>query len=369
MTELAQIIREPAREAALTFETDSENGARLDDVLLAATRDDPAVLPLLEFTLDKLYDKRDPQGRLTHAGYRELNGVEGALALTAEQEFAALGDDARIAFGPVFGALVNLADVQQQERPVRRQTGTAELSRTTGSSALVDSFARARLLVLDRDAGGQQSVSVVHEALFSHWGRLKEWITENRDLLRVRGRVEQAAARWDSEGRPRDLLLPDGRLMAEAQDLLRRRDGISLSGTVVEFVKFSAAAQNARLYRRVAAVVFLAVELTVAAVVSWYQWESLGRNRLEAKLLEYRQAVRAGEQSFFTRAPSPESAKRTLKSVERVLALIEELRSLQGQSPEEGDFNAAKFLEYRGILKAQTGDWRAPSAISKRAKR
>lgn len=37
MTELAQIIREPAREAGLAFEEDAETGARLDDVLLAAT--------------------------------------------------------------------------------------------------------------------------------------------------------------------------------------------------------------------------------------------------------------------------------------------------------------------------------------------
>ena len=175
--EIAQIIRDPAREAGLTFEEDVESGSRLDDVLLAATEHDPAALPLLEFTLEQLYQRRDPNGRITHKAYNELNGVEGALALRAEEEFARLGADAKAAFGGVFGALVNLIDIRDEERPVRRRAEVPELSSRPGAGEFIDRFARARLLVLDHEEGGS-TVSVVHEALFSYWGRLRDWIEQ-----------------------------------------------------------------------------------------------------------------------------------------------------------------------------------------------
>jgi hypothetical protein len=212
--ELAQMIREPAREAGLRFDEDKETGSRLDDILLAATQNDPAALPLLEFTLEQLYQRRDPDGCLTHKVYRELNGIEGALAQRAEEEFAELGPDSKAAFGRVFGALVNLTEVRSEERPVRRRATISQFESQPGAVEFVDRFARARLLVLSDDGAGNRSVFVVHEALFSHWDRLRNWIEDNRDLLRVRTRVELAAARWNGEGQPRDLLLPDGRVLA-----------------------------------------------------------------------------------------------------------------------------------------------------------
>jgi hypothetical protein len=171
-SELAQIIRDPAREAGLTFEEDAETLSRLDDVLLAATQADPAALPLLEFTLDQLYQRRQADGQLTHQAYRELGGVEGALARRAEEEFAALAPEAQGAFARVLAALVNLSDVRREERPVRRRAAMSDLASHPGASAFIDRFARARLLVLDHDAAGASSVSVVHEALFSQWDRL-----------------------------------------------------------------------------------------------------------------------------------------------------------------------------------------------------
>lgn len=353
--ELAQIIREPAREAGLTFEEDPESGARLDDVLLAAVQGDPAALPLLEFTLDQLYQRRGVGGCLLHRAYRELNGVEGALAKRAEEEFAALGPEARGAFGPLFGALVNLADVRGEERPVRRRAALAELAVRPGARELVDRFARARLLVLDQ-GDGQAGVAVVHEALFSHWDRLKTWIDEHRALLRVRARVEAEAARWDAEGRPRDLLLPAGRLLAEARELVARADELPLGGPVAAFVGQSARHQTARRRQRYAAVALLAAGLAVALVVSWFQVQTLNRNRLEAKQLEYRQAVRRAENMFLTQLPTPEGRQQALEASLRVFQLADEVRALQGTPLDTADVDAVNVLEYTAILRAETGD-------------
>jgi hypothetical protein len=44
----------------------------------------------MEFMLDQLYIRRSPEGMLTYSAYRELGGVEGALAKRADEEFGKL---------------------------------------------------------------------------------------------------------------------------------------------------------------------------------------------------------------------------------------------------------------------------------------
>ena len=53
-----------------------------------------------------------------------------------------------------------------------------------------------------------------------HWPRLVRWLEEDRELLRVRQRVCAAAARWDGEGRPADLLLAPGKPLDEGHGLV-----------------------------------------------------------------------------------------------------------------------------------------------------
>jgi hypothetical protein len=82
----------------------------------------------------------------------------------------------------------------------------------------------------------------------------------------------------------------------------------------------------------------------------------LGHNRIEAKTLEYRDSVGKAQGVFFTRSATLESEQKALTSVERVLQLGNEVRSLQGKPLDDGDIIAARFLEYRAILKAELGD-------------
>jgi hypothetical protein len=356
LSELAQIIRDPAREAALTFEQDQENEARLDDLLLSALQGDPAALPLLEFTLDQLYQRRDPSGLLTHSAYRELGGVEGAVAKRAEEEFAALGPAAQASFGRLFGTLVNLHALYDEERPVRRRAAMSQFAAQPAVTEFIDRFARARLFVLDQGVSRQRSVSVVHESLFSHWDRLRVWIQENRDLLRVRARIEVEAARWQSEGRPRDLLLSSGRLLAEAQELVVHHDVVALSDPVPTFIEQSVTAENARRRRRSAALAVLAAALAVAAVISWYQVQSLNHNRVESKLLEYRRTVREARDLFLTQTPARQSQENALGAAMRVLELQNEVRALQGSPPEGAEADAAQVYEYTGMIRAALGD-------------
>src|SRR5262249_22417915 len=70
-TEIDEIIRGPATAAGLVYETDAKTGERLDDRLIHDV-DRPDMLPLLQFTLNFLFEQRVSEGgetRLTLKAY------------------------------------------------------------------------------------------------------------------------------------------------------------------------------------------------------------------------------------------------------------------------------------------------------------
>ncbi|MCP3957012.1 MAG: hypothetical protein GY719_04085 [bacterium] len=103
------MIRKPAAAAGLDFDHDPEADMGLDDVLRDAAADSPEALPLLEFTLEQLYEARDERGVLTFDAYRRLGGVEGALAQRAEEVFAGLSPPVRAVLPRVLRALVRVS--------------------------------------------------------------------------------------------------------------------------------------------------------------------------------------------------------------------------------------------------------------------
>ncbi|OYW98771.1 MAG: hypothetical protein B7Z14_13925, partial [Bosea sp. 32-68-6] len=353
-TELAAIVRDPAREAGLAFEEDRQSGERLDDVILEAVAADPTALPLLEFALDQLYLRRTADGVLTFAAYRELDGVEGAIASRAEEEFAALPTAEQESFPLVFAALVNLAELRSLERPVRRRAPLADF-KTSRARAFADQFVAARLFVRETDAAGAASISVAHEALFSHWTRLKGWIDTNRDLLRIRGRVELAAARWLGENHAGDLLLREGRLLAEARELMVHRNMIALAPGTVDFVEASVQAENGRKRRRLAIAACIGVGLTLAGVVSVLQWRSLAANRIEAALNDYRNALFEANRLVLSGGPRGSLDGSTLRAVEDVLPKRQAILDLGGTLPPSDAADMAKIHELVGVFQVFGG--------------
>ncbi len=279
--EVGQMIRNPSRAAGLRFESDPKTGERLDERLHEAAWRDPEALPLLEFTLDELWQRRTPDNILTFAAYDELGGPEGALARRAEDVFSQLDEDARNALPSVLRCLVTVNDSStRKQSDAAGMTGQRvpleTLCDTPPRRALVEAFVAARLLVTDCADDGRAVVGVAHEALLRRWPRVQNWLEENRDFLRARDRVAQSAARWKSENQNPDLLLPPGKPLAEAEDiLLKRRD--DLDANLVEYIESSHRKQSrARRIRRVtissvAAGFFVLV--TGFGVFSFGQWQ------------------------------------------------------------------------------------------------
>ncbi|NEP07854.1 MAG: WD40 repeat domain-containing protein [Okeania sp. SIO4D6] len=70
--------------------------------------------------------------------------------------------------------------------------------------------------------GGAERVAVVdvaHEALIRHWSLLRSWVSENRDVIRIKRKIEMAAEEWKSQGKLRDYLLV-GLKLTEAENFL-----------------------------------------------------------------------------------------------------------------------------------------------------
>lgn len=261
--EVAQMIRLPALAAGLHFERDGATERQLDDVLIEAACRRVGSLPLLQYTLQALYEARDAKGTLTFAAYRQLGGMEGALGQRAEQVLDGLGASAALAFPRILHRLVVLAT--DGDEVTARVVRWRDLD--DGERVLLRDLVDARLLVslLEDD---EACFTVAHEALLRHWPRVGAWIDAHRSMLRSRSRIATMCMRWFDEDRRREHLLPRGQLLADAR-LLYRSSQPPLSERQREFVRRSLRQARFRtgiFLAMAAAIVMLAGVSSLAAV-------------------------------------------------------------------------------------------------------
>jgi WD40 repeat protein len=210
---LPEIIEGPAEVAGLAIGPGLVN-ALVDD---AATAD---ALPLLAFTLYEMH-RQSRGGVLDLALYRSLGGLEGSVRRAADGLIQALDPDP--------AALATLRDVfvgslvrsDEDGQIVRRRAFSDELPAT--AMPLLQRFVDARLLVAGRDAAGQETLEVAHEALLRTWPRLVAWLEEDRDRLRLREVFRRAAAGWDAHGREVDWLDHRGARLEAVEALVQER--------------------------------------------------------------------------------------------------------------------------------------------------
>jgi len=264
-SEIGQMIRLPTRAAGLRFEEDPSSSERLDDMLRDAAAEHPEVLPLLQFTLEELYQRRTEDGMLTLAAYRDLGGVEGSLAQRAETVFKDLPDDVEAELPKVLNALVSI-EYDGFEQIGRKRAPLTDVA-TGKSRELIETFVTNRLFVTELADDGSAVVTVAHEALLWHWPRVKEWVALNRENLRIRSRIAAAAERWIADDRPSDLLLPAGKPLVEAESLLEH--DLQLTDAEAGFINASFAKAK-RFHRLKRGVVATVAVLGIVAAFSAY---------------------------------------------------------------------------------------------------
>ncbi|MBI4786523.1 MAG: hypothetical protein HY782_05710 [Chloroflexi bacterium] len=199
--ETRRAIEGPARQAGWEFE------AGLVDLILRDGGDEPGALPLLSHALLETWERR--QGRtLTLAGYHVSGGVRGAIAQTAETVFHQLSPEGQQIARHTF---LHLTELGEGTQDTRRRVSLSELyARATdapGVQAVLNRLAEARLITL-----GEDTVEVAHEALIREWSRLREWLNQNREGLRLRRRLTEAAQAWEKMNRDAGELYRGARL-------------------------------------------------------------------------------------------------------------------------------------------------------------
>jgi WD40 repeat protein/DNA-binding SARP family transcriptional activator/class 3 adenylate cyclase len=205
--ELEQAIRGPVERVGVQPEPG------LVAEMIADVAHQPGALPLLQYALTELFERRD-EGRLTLTAYQEVGGITGALSTRAERIFESTDQQGRRATKQTFLRLVTLGEGRQdtRRRITRSELDALDVEREA-IDRVVDTFGRHRLLTFDREPSTREpTVEIAHEALLSAWGRLRAWIDDAREDLRHERGLARAAAEWRGSDADQSFLMRGARL-------------------------------------------------------------------------------------------------------------------------------------------------------------
>ena len=205
--ELERATAGPVERIGLGFETGLE--ARI----AADVSNQPGALPLLQYTLTELFDRREDT-TLTLDAYQTLGGVEGAVGQRAEKLYTSLDPSAQSVAHQLFLRLVALGEGTSDTRRRVLRSELATITRQpSGLEVVLDTFGRYRLLSFDRDPITRSpTVEVSHEALLREWRRLRDWIDDGRADLQYEKALAAAATGWLASDRDPSYLLTGERL-------------------------------------------------------------------------------------------------------------------------------------------------------------
>ena len=205
--ELESAIRNPVQNVGVKFE----------EGLVATIADEvsyqPGALPLLQYALTELFERRDNR-TLTHAAYREIGGTVGALAKRAEELYQELTEEAQETTRQMFLRLVTLGEgVEDTRRRIPRSELDAIAEDNELLTEIIDLFAEYRLFSLDHDpATRSPTIEVAHEAILREWERLRGWFNESRESIRLQRQLATVADEWQVSGKDDSFLLHGSRL-------------------------------------------------------------------------------------------------------------------------------------------------------------
>ena len=200
--DLRQAIEEPAKQIGLKFEEG------LIDNLLNDILGEPAALPLLQFTLLKLWEDRD-HNRITWDSYRQLGGGRQALANSADEFYNDLIPEDQTTARRILLRLVRPGEgMEVTSQRMRRVDLYSNSDAADRIDRVLQKFIDARLLRLTSGPTPyDDQVEVAHEALVRNWPTLVAWLEDERESIRQRRRLTTAAERWNELGCTPDLLL------------------------------------------------------------------------------------------------------------------------------------------------------------------
>ncbi|MFF7977398.1 hypothetical protein [Streptomyces sp. NPDC007905] len=280
-TELRQAIVRPAAAAGLIVERE------LIAQIIQDVTEKPGALPLMSHALLETWRRRKGC-TLTLTAYAAAGGVAGALAQTAEQLYTRLSPHEARSARLILLRLINPGEGAQDTcRPAPPEELEADDADDSAAGEVLKRLVNARLVTLE-----EPRVNLAHEALIAAWPRLRTWIDEAREQLRVHRRLTEAARAWESLDRDPGALYRGARLTTAEEafaapdackDLNRSERDFLTSSLTARDQEWHAAARTTRRLRRLTATLSALLVLAVtASLTAWSQYRASEHRRQEA---------------------------------------------------------------------------------------
>lgn len=281
-SELSDAIVKPADYIGMIFETG------LVDRIVEDVIQQPGALPLLQYTLTELFERRQDQ-RITFRAYQQLDGVSGALVRRAESVYEGFNEEQRAITKQIFLRLVSIGDgVEDTRRRVLRGELLSIHANNDLVSDVLNAYAKYRLLSFDYEADSRApTVEVAHEALIRKWDRLQLWLSNSRESLRVHRELSRAAYEWQAAKRNNNFVAMGARLIRFEE--LSCSDYITLSENEIAYVKTSVAIRQRGVNRRRAVIMVLVLFLVVSISLAGIAFNQRDRADSEAKVARSRE--------------------------------------------------------------------------------
>ena len=168
--EYRQVIEEPAYKVGLRIEPG------LPEILLKEVQNSTAALPLLEFILEQLWERRS-EGSLTVEAYHKIGGLKGVLQEKASSAYEELSDKEKACAEWLFLSLIELGESEEDTRDTRRRVARSELfggkyARETVESTL-EAFIDAKLIAVSPEEQGRGILPISGGRVFKIGGKLR----------------------------------------------------------------------------------------------------------------------------------------------------------------------------------------------------
>ena len=261
-SELRLAIAEPAARNGVIFEKG------LINQIIADFYEQAGSLPLLQYTLDLLWQKNHIQERILNIKiYQEIGGVTGALEKQADKIYSQFNEQQRKAAEEIFLELISL----EGEKAVSRRANKSSFEQEEMQREVLYQLIDNRLLV-SKGEDGKATVEVAHEELLRCWKVLQDLIREKEEIIVLRSRLYADAKQWD-DLQKQDAVkasseLWGGSKLAKIVEFQKNNSLPNLEAVAIEFIKASISQAERQKNEKIRTARIITAGSLVAVVIS-----------------------------------------------------------------------------------------------------
>ncbi len=263
--ELKRAILGPARIKGLIIEP------RVVESVISDVLEERASLPLLQFTLDKLWEKR-VKNEIRYDVYKKIGSPHECLKREADEIYNSLTSEEKRIAESIFKDLSTPDGYRQrvQKPKLKENLDAIGLDTKNAFEHVLGKFVDAELIRLS----SSETYDVVHEALMVNWPKYQNWLSQKIRHQDYSLFVEVKAKRWAKSGKNTDLLIND-RQELEQQSIYREHSIEVASYLAASSAYVQANEQSKKLKKRVS--IFALVGLIFVGTLLSLLFQSIQR--------------------------------------------------------------------------------------------